>query len=133
MIHFLFTNARIIQILWTTIAIVGFGFAANNFLSSNRVVDNLARENDVEDEVELRVSRSLRMTELMRVTVQSIFISIGAISFFTPTTILDGLPLRIQVFAYALRWGLVFAAMLTAAQSINLFYLRRYFTRRDEQ
>lgn len=128
----IFGRVELVQLLWTFIAIIGFSFASVNLFASNKVVQRLKKNTRKVDEVELRVSTSLRTTEFLRVLIQTIHVFIGALSFTIPASHIHGLPLKYQILGFAFRWGLVASATLTTMQSINLFRLRKFFAERGE-
>lgn len=132
MIANLFDNVYFVQALWCIIASVGFFYASINAYAAFKVVKRLRKTKLKSDEVEKRVSTSLRTTEVFRVCIQTIHLTIGFLSFTVPAAHLGGLPLKYQILGYAFRWGLVTSATLTTLQSVNLYRLRKFFEKQEK-
>lgn len=112
-----------IEVAWTVVALVGLIVTCFNLREAIKDYRFLQR-NEIFNGRRL-VARVALKTEMTRVYVQSVFLSIGIAAGFVPEapSQLDQ-PWAILVIGFLVRWGLITAAILIAMQSVWLRRLR---------
>lgn len=113
-----------IEILWTLIALFGIGFSIYNVREAFKDVKSLHTHNIRNGRA--YIARSFRMSEVTRLIMQLIFLTIGVISMTIYNIPRQDLPLKLQIFSFIFTWGLITAATMTALQSYLAFRIRQY-------
>lgn len=120
-----------IEILWTTIAVVGMLLAVYNFRSASRAIKHLRGLTTNHPEI-MKSAKFSRTEELARLLIQTIETSIGVIAMTLPGSDPSQLPIKLQIATYMIQWGFIGTASLTLFQSFNSFLLRRFFLVEEE-
>jgi hypothetical protein len=120
-----------IEVFWVLIALIGMGFSVSNLVASQRSVRFLKSKRILNGRV--RLAKNSRITEFVRLLIQSIEIMIGVLAMtLAPGPDVSTLPPKIRISSYAIEYGLIGIAILTLFQSFNSFRLRRYFLTSDK-
>lgn len=118
-------NIQWIEVFWTFIAVSGAVLAIINISFAHRACKSLKRLGITNGRMVL--AKAARVTEGVRLTIQVIEIGLGVIAMTLPGQDVSLLPVRWQISALAIQWGIVACAILTMFQSVNSLRLRRYF------
>ena len=128
-----FRNIQALELLWTIIGFIGLFFAVLNAKMATKTVKNVKRAGTSRKSLPYRAARSIQTAELFRFIMQTINVAIGFAAFTLPPGDLSEVPIKYQVSAELIRWGLIATATLTALQSINSYRLRRFFLEEDRR
>lgn len=112
-----------IEIVWTFIAFLGFIFAVHNWKEARKDLVALREANIKNGRV--IVARGAYWSELGRMIVQGIFVSIGSISLSITSPPPGQAPLIIDIATALVRWGLIVGAVILTSQSFLVYQTRK--------
>lgn len=114
-----------IEILFTGVALVGFLFSALNIKDAVDDVQALTRAGLVNGR--MPIAQTAVRVEFARLTIQAVFILIGALAMTIPESVdeLDR-PWNVVALGITFRWGLILAGALVMFQAIENRRLRQY-------
>lgn len=119
-----------IEIMWCFIALVGLGFSLYNVREAKRDYDALRITRTATNGKWVIASTTL-WVEVIRVAIQLVFLSIGAVAMWLPQPHTDVQPLSFTVAGAIIQWGIIATSLLVTAQAVLTTRMREQLLYRE--